>query len=143
MWQHRNNTLFNHQKAGDSFKRRKTVIRAVETQIKIEFTPLRMKDKKSICTDLKKLKKWTTPMLEAWLKNINALRERSHRYRHEDVEEDFQIKKDDMYLKREENLNRCSSSTFWRWRMKHHNSTLTQYVLSKLELERQLKRQRN
>ena len=82
-------------------------------------------------------------MLEAWLKNVNTLRERHHRYRHENMEKDYRIPKDDLYLEREENMKRCSSPKFWRWRMKHHATTLTQYVHSKMELERQLKRQRN
>ena len=82
-------------------------------------------------------------MLEAWLKNINTLRERSHRYNHEKLEDDFQLKKDDLYIEREENMKRCSSPKFYRWRLKHHATTLTQYIHSKKELERQLKRQRN
>ena len=82
-------------------------------------------------------------MLEAWLKNINTLRERSHRYRHENLEDDIQNKTDALYIERKEALKRCSSPKFYRWRMKHHVATLTQYIHSKMELERQLKRQRN
>ena len=143
MWRHRNDALFRTQQAGDSYKRRRTVLKAVKTQLDIGFQLLRLKDKKSICKDYDTLQKWTTPMLEAWLKNINTLRERSHRYRHEKLEDDFQLKKDDLYIEREENMKRCSSPKFYRWRLKHHATTLTQYIHSKKELERQLKRQRN
>ena len=143
MWKHRNDALFNKQQAGDSYKRRKMILNKVRTQLKIGFALLRIKDKKSTCTDYTKLKTWTTPMLEAWLKNINTLRERSHRYCHENIEDDYRIKKDDLYIERKEKMKRCSSPKFWRWRLKHHTTTLTQYIHSKLELERQFKRQRS
>ena len=80
MRQHQNDALFNKQQAGDSLKQRQTILRAVETQLKIGFHTIRANDKRHICTKHDELKNWTTPMLEVWLKNINTLRERSHRY---------------------------------------------------------------
>ena len=82
-------------------------------------------------------------MLETWFKHINSLRAQSHQYQHEKIEDDFRVNKEDICIECEENLKRCSSPKFCRWQMKHHSSTLTQYVHLKNELERQLKWQWN
>ena len=156
MRQHRNDALFNTQRAGELFKWRKTILKAIRSQIKIKFQLLRMDDKKPICKDYEKSKTWTTPMLENWLKNINTLRERSHQYRNKKLRTITASKKM-TYIERKENLKQFSSPKFcrWRmkqqfsspkfcrWRMKHHALTLTQYVHLKKELERQLKQQQN
>ena len=136
MWRHRNDVLFNKQQAGESLKRRQAILKAVNTQLNIGFQLIRINDKKYICTKYEDLKKWTTPMLEAWLKNIDTLRERSHRYRHKNLEDNIQEKTDVLYIERKEALKRFSSPKFYCWRMRHHVATLTQYMHSKVELER-------
>ena len=77
MWKHRNDTLFNNQQNGLSYKQRKAILRAVKTQLKIGFHHIRNKDRQSICSEYNTLKKWTMQMLEAWIKNVTILRERT------------------------------------------------------------------
>ena len=112
MWAHRNDTLFNNQVAGVSYKRRKTILRAVKTQLKIGFQHTRSKDSQSLCTDFGSLKKWTTSMLEAWLKHVNTIRERSHKYGVEDANNSVKLPDDDLYIERQENLKLFSSPKF-------------------------------
>ena len=142
MWKHRNDTLFNNQVAGVSYKRRKTILRAVRTQLKIGFKYVRAKDSRLLCTDFGTLKKWTTPMLEAWLKHIITIRKRAHKFSLVEVTDGGPSKDDDIYIERYENLKRFSTPKFTRWRLKHHESTLVHYVHSTEELRRQLKKRR-
>ena len=81
-------------------------------------------------------------MLEAWLKNVNVLRERAHKYVTDTDIIDSALTKDDIYIEREENLKHFSTPKFYRWRLRHHVATLTQYIHSTEELNCQLKKQR-
>ena len=142
MWNHRNKRLYDNTTASTSLKRRKTVLREVRTHIRIGFSTIRNKDKKTICMDMATLKKWTTPMLEAWLRHIVVLRKRSGVH---NLKEKFDGKNDtddDLYIQRAENLKRFSIPKFRRWRLKHHESTVAQYVRSTETLTRQLKKRR-
>ena len=142
MWNHRNNRLYDNTTASTSLKRRKAVLREVRTHIQIGVSTIRNKDKKTICMDMDTLKKWTTPMLEAWLRHIVVLRKRSSVH---NLKEKFDGKNeadDDLYLQRAENLKRFSIPKFQRWRLKHHESTMAQYVRSTETLKRQLKKRR-
>ena len=112
---HRNDTLYNNQHTGVSYKRQKTILRAVKTQLRIEFHHIRHRDRQSICSDYKVLKKWTTQILEAWLKNVEVLRDKAlSKDAHGDNEMD-DIPIDDMYIERPENLKRFSIPKFHRW----------------------------
>ena len=57
MWKHCNDALYNNQVAEVSYKRRKAVIWAVKTQIKIGFQYIRLKDRQTICKKCATLKK--------------------------------------------------------------------------------------
>ena len=103
MWKHRNDTLFNNQQNGLSYKRRKAILRAVQTQLKIGFHHIQNKDRQSICSEYDKLKKWTTQMLEAWLKNVNILRERTLHLDADDNMHTLRDTNDDLYIERSEN----------------------------------------
>ena len=52
-------------------------------------------------------------MLKAWLKNANILRERSHKYETDNDMIDSALAKDDIYIKREENLKSFSTPNFY------------------------------
>ena len=142
MWNHRNKHLYKNTTASTSLKRRKAVLREVRTHVKIGFSALRNKDRTTICTDMDTLKKWTTSMLEAWLRHIVVLRKRSGE---QNLKEKFDGKKDtddDLYIQRAENLKRFSIPKFRRWRLQHHEATMAQYVRSTETLKRQLKKRR-
>ena len=141
MWKHRNKTLFNNQIAEVLYKRRKAIIRAVKTQIKIGFQYIRLKDRQTICKKYATLKKWTTPMLEAWLKHVNTIRKKAPCT----LQKELDLKPfehDNIFIERRENLKRFSIPKFARWRLKHHALTTGEYVQSTEELRRQLKRRR-
>ena len=141
MWKHRNDTLYNNQHMGTSYKRRKAILRAVKTQLKIGFHCIRPIDRKSIVTDPKTLKKWTTPLLEAWLKNINSIRDRSQKYNLNYQPEATNVH-DHLYIERAKMLKRFAIPKFQRWRLKHHHATIAQHLHSTEDLHRQFKKQK-
>ena len=126
MWMHRNDALFNNQVAGVLYKQRKAILRAVKTQLKVGFHYVRAKNSSSICTDYGTLKKWTTPMLETWLKHVNSMRLRDHKLSLHELDQPHQTIIGEIYIERRENLKCLSTPKFTRWRLKYHEETLVQ-----------------
>ena len=142
MWNHGNKRLYENTTASTSLKRRKAILREVQTHFKIGFSALRNKDRKTICTGIATLNKWTTSMLETWLQHIVVLHKRSSA---QNLKERFDGKNDaddNLYIQRAENLKRFSIPKFRRWRLRHHEATVAQYVRSTETLKRQLKKRR-
>ena len=86
------------------------------------------------------LRKWTTEMLESWLRHVVVLRKRAGVH---NLKEMFDGKSDadgDLYIQRAENLKQFSTPKFQRWCLPHHEVTKAQYVRSTETLKRQLKR---
>ena len=142
MWKNQNDTFFNNQQNGLSYKRRKGILRAVETQLKIGFHLLRPKDKQTVCTRYGTLKNWTTQMLEAWLKNVTILRERSSYTKSDPITDESHAERDEIYIERSENLKQFSILKFHCWRMKYHHKTAIQYVHPTEEMTCHHKQQR-
>ena len=116
----------------------KTILKGVKTHLRMGFAHVREGDQKMICEDYGKLKKWTTEMLEAWLRNVAVLRKRTNAVSISlDQPDNTQ---DDMYIQRSENLKCFSTPKFHRWRMKYCYETLDDYIHSKGGLRRQLEK---
>lgn len=70
MWEHRNNTLYKNRSDTVSQKWRDTILAQVEDELAIGRCGIRRKDITTICFDGDKLRSWTTPALEMWLKHV-------------------------------------------------------------------------
>ena len=82
-------------------------------------------------------------MLEAWLKNVTILQERSPSTSTEYITDTSHPEQNYIYIERSEKLKRFSIPKFHRWRMKHHHQMVVQCVHSTEEMTRQHKRQRS
>ena len=140
MWRNRNEKLYENTTVSTSLKRRKAVLWEIKTYIKVGFNTVRNKDRKLLCTDFTTLKKWTTPLLEVWLRHVITLRKRAGEHNLKEIFDGPNTTYDDLYIQRSENLKRFSIPKFHRWRMKWHAKTMVQYVRSTETLKRQLKK---
>ena len=141
MWEHRNKSLFPGTST-ISLRRKQKIWRDVKIELSIGNKCIRTKDQETICMKKRVLKTWTAEAQEIWLKNIKNAREQSLAGTSDVANNTYKQQFNAIYRTRSSLLRQLASPKFHKWRMKHHNKTLSQYLHSTDELRCQLKRQK-
>ena len=88
------------------------------------------------------LKTWNPEAQEIWLTHVNRTREQFCKGDLGPEDKCNQEDHSDVCSERSNKLRKTSTTQFHDWRMKHHNNTLSQYLHSQAELNRQFKRRK-